>query len=98
MDKFVAGMKLGTLEVEKVTEKTVTVKVGENSTRLKKHVSEFGQGEYLIFSLSTLNWLGLIDDDYNAIDNDCLRHAVGFRSKFKVHELAYRLFAYKFHE
>lgn len=96
MDKFVSRMKLSSLEIAKVTEKTVVVQVGNKSTRLKKRLSEFGNGEYIELDLSTLNWLGLIDDDYNAIDNDCLRYATGFRNRFKSHELAYRLFANKF--
>ena len=97
MDKFVKGLKLGGLEISNVTEKTVMVSYKTQKTRLKKRVSEFGQGEYIVLDLTTLHWLGITTSVVNPIepiDYAVCEKLVGFRSKFKKNEMAYRLFAY----
>ena len=95
MGKFAVGMNLGTLEVVKVTDKTITVKVGDVQTRIKKHISEYGHGEYIVLDLATLSFLNLVDSNLDVLDNELCSKFVWFRSKFKKNEMAYRLFAYK---
>lgn len=95
MCKFAVGMNLGTLEVVKVTDKTITVKVGDVQTRIKKHISEYGHGEYIVLDLATLRFLNLVDSNLDVLDNELCSKFVWFRSKFKRNEMAYRLFAYK---
>lgn len=95
---FSVGMTLGTLEVVKVTDKTIIVKVGDVQTRIKKHISNYGQGEYIILDLDTLEFLNLIDNNLNVLDNELCAKFVWFRNKFKKNEMAYRLFAYKLKE
>lgn len=95
MDKFAVGMNLGTLEVVKVTDKTITVKVGDVQTRIKKHISEYGHGEYIVLDLATLRFLNLVDSNLDVLDNELCSKFVWFRNKFKRNEMAYRLFAYK---
>lgn len=97
MDKFVEGLKLGGLEISSVTEKTVMVTYKAQKTRLKKRVSEYGQGEYIVLDLNTLNWLGITTSVVNPIEPlDCAvcKELIGFRNKFKKNEIAYRLFAH----
>lgn len=97
MDKFVEGLKLGGLEISSVTEKTVMVSYKAQKTRLKKRVSEYGQGEYIVLDLNTLNWLGITTSVVNPIEPlDCAvcKELIGFRNKFKKNEIAYRLFAH----
>ena len=95
MCKFAVGMNLGTLEVVKVTDKTITVKVGDVQTRIKKHISEYGHGEYIVLDLATLSFLNLVDSNLDVLDNELCSKFVWFRNKFKRNEMAYRLFAYK---
>lgn len=95
MDKFAVGMNLGTLEVIKVTDKTITVKVGDVQTRIKKHISEYGHGEYIVLDLATLSFLNLVDSNLDVLDNELCSKFVWFRNKFRKSEMAYRLFAYK---
>lgn len=96
MNKFLVGMKLGTLEITKVTEKIVYLKVNSQSTFKKKRISEINGDEYIELDLSTLNWLGLIDDENNVIDIECLCKSVGFKNKFRHGEMSYRFFAKDF--
>ena len=95
MCKFAVGMNLGTLEVVKVTDKTITVKVGDVQTRIKKHISEYGHGEYIVLDLATLSFLNLVDSNLDVLDNELCSKFVWFRNKFERNEMAYRLFAYK---
>lgn len=83
-------MNLGTLEVVKVTDKTITVKVGD-----VQHISEYGHGEYIVLDLATLSFLNLVDSNLDVLDNELCSKLVWFRNKFKRNEMAYRLFAYK---
>jgi hypothetical protein len=82
---FDVGMRFGSVEVSKRTDRMVYLKSLENGLRTKKKVKSFkGGGEYIDMNIGTCEWLGIIGDD------EFFKHTTSHPDKFR-NELVYRL-------